>query len=320
MSPTPPPLVLLTEPLPQAGMQRLSGGTVDIRVLPAPTEAALAAAMPAADAVILVNEHPALTATMIAAAPRLRLACRNGAGFDNFDVAELTRRGIPLVTTGGANADAVAEHAIHLLLSLAKRGPAYDRAVKAGTWPRGVAAVELRDKTAVVVGWGRIGQRIGALARAFGMRVLVVDPGPGAADGIETAPLDAALVRADALILALPLTPGTRHLVDAAALARMKSSAFLVNVARGGVVDQAALTAALVAGRLAGAGLDVLEHEPPDPADPLLGLDNVVLSPHVAASCPEAVERVGVACADAVLRGLEGCFDGLTVVNRQVLG
>jgi D-3-phosphoglycerate dehydrogenase len=295
-------------------MRRLAAAGLDLLVLPAPTEAALLAAAPAADAIVLVDEQPALSGPVIAAAGRLRLACRNGAGFDNFDVPALTRRGIPLVTTGGANADAVAEHAIHLLLALAKRGPLHDRRVRAGVWSRERGAVELRDKVAAVIGWGRIGRRIGHLAQAFGMRVLPVDP--AAADGM---PLDDALPIADALILALPLTPATRHLIDAGRLARMKPSAFLVNVARGAVVDQAALTAALLADRLAGAGLDVLEEEPPDPADPLLALDTVVLSPHIAASCPEAVERVALACAEAVIQGLAGDFRDLAVVNPEVL-
>lgn len=310
----PRPLVLLTEPLPGAGMRRLDQGAVEARVLARPGAEALAAGIVEADAVVLVNEQPALTPAMIAAAPRLRVACRNGAGFDNFDVPALTARRIPLVTTGSANADAVAEHAIHLLLSLAKRGPAYDRAVKAGIWSRAPGAVELGGKTAAVVGWGRIGQRIGRLADAFGMRVLAVDPAAPAA-----VPLADALAAADAVLLALPLVPATRHLIDQAALARMKPSAFLVNVARGPVVDQAALATALAEGRLAGAALDVLEQEPPDPADPLLARDDVILSPHVAASCPEAVERVAIACAEAVLAALAGRFDGLTVVNPSVL-
>ncbi|BBK32476.1 D-3-phosphoglycerate dehydrogenase [Stella humosa] len=308
------PIVILSEPLPPAGMGALQAAAIAVRVLSEPMPEHLAAALPEAAAIVLVNEQPALTAAMIDAAPRLRIACRNGAGFDNFDVPALTRRGIPLLTTGDANADAVAEHALHLLLALARRGPAYDRAIKGGAWSRAPGAVELRDKTMAVVGWGRIGQRIGRLAEAFGMRVLPVDPAVSAA-----VPLASALAQADAVVLAMPLTPRTHHLIDTDALARMKPSAFLVNVARGPVVDQQALAAALTAGRLAGAGLDVLEQEPPSPDDPLLALDNVVLSPHVAASCPEAVARVAVACAEAVVRGLAGRFDGLTVVNPAVL-
>lgn len=306
--------ILLSAALPAPAMRHLEAAGVPVAILPEPTRPALLTAIGNAAAVVLVDEAPALDAGIVAAAPHLRLACRNGAGFDNFDVAALTARGIPLVTTGDANADAVAEHAMHLLLSLAKRGPAHDRDVRAGRWSRERGAGELRDKVMVVVGWGRIGRRIGHLGTAFGMRVLPVDP--AAADGV---PLDEALPAADALILAVPLTPGTRHLVDAGRLARMKPSAFLVNVARGPVVDQAALVRALAAGRLAGAGLDVLEQEPPDPADPLLALENVVLSPHVAASCPEAVERVAMACADAVVRGLAGEFAGLAVINPEVL-
>lgn len=306
--------IVLSARLPAPAMQRLDAAGLPRSVLVAPTRAALLAIAPDAATIVLVDEQPAIDAEIIAAAPYLRLACRNGAGFDNFDVAALTARGIPLVTTGDANADAVAEHAMHLLLSLAKRGPAHDRDVRAGGWSRARGASELRDKVLVVVGWGRIGRRIGHLGAAFGMRVVPVDP--AAADAV---PLDEALPIADALILAVPLTPDTRHLIDDARLTRMKPSAFLVNVARGPVVDQAALVRALASGRLAAAGLDVLEQEPPDPADPLLALDNVVLSPHVAASCPEAVERVAIACADAVVRGLAGDFAGLALINPEVL-
>ncbi|MCC7272639.1 MAG: 3-phosphoglycerate dehydrogenase [Alphaproteobacteria bacterium] len=301
------PIVVLSEPLPAAGMARLAAAALELRVLAQPTGAALAAAVRDADAVVLVNERPALTAAMIAGAPRLRLACRNGAGFDNFDAAALAARGIPLLTTGAANADAVAEHALYLLLALFKRGPAYDRAVKGGAWPRdaGTRPRELRGKVAAIVGYGRIGRRIADLCRALGMRVMAVDPSPAEAD-VAFVPLPDALAAADAIILALPLSPATRGLIDAAALVRMKPSAFLVNVARGAIVDQPALAAALRAGRLAGAGLDVLAVEPPAADDPLLALDSVVLTPHVAASCPEAIDRVAIACADAVVAGLAG--------------
>lgn len=310
----PSPVVVLTAALPDAAMRRLAEAGIVPSILAEATQTALVAALAEAEAVVLVDERPALDAAAVAAAPRLRLACRNGAGFDNFDVPALSARGVPLVTTGDANADAVAEHAIHLLLSLAKRGPHHDREVRAGRWSRERGAVELRDKVAAVVGWGRIGQRIGRLATAFGMRVVAVDP--AVPDGVA---LDAALAEADAVLLALPLVPASQHLIDAARIARMKPSAFLVNVARGPVVDQTALVQALSDRRIAGAALDVLEQEPPDPADPLLALDNVVLSPHVAASCPEAVERVALACADAVIRGLAGDFAGLTIVNPGVL-
>jgi len=320
----PRPVVVLSEALPGAGMDLLaSRADLRLAVAASASEAALWPLLPEATAVVLVNEAPALGAAMIERAGSLRLACRNGAGYDNFDVAALTRRRIPLATTGDANADAVAEHALYLLLALFKNGPAHDRAVRSGRWSRGIGGRELAGKTCAVVGYGRIGRRIARLAAAFAMRVMVVEPRLpdelASADGFETRTLAAALAEADALCLALPLGPSTRGLIGREALARMKPGAVLVNVARGPIVDQAALVEALAAGRLAGAGLDVLEQEPPAPADPLLALDTVVLTPHTAASCPEAVDRVAVACARIVLDFLDGRLDPAAVVNREVL-
>jgi len=296
---------------------RVLEARLDVRllVLPAPTEAELARALPEADGVVMVMEQPALTARLIDLAPRLRIACRFGAGYDNFDVPALTRRGIPLATTGDANADTVAEHALYLMLALAKRGPALERAIKSGAWPRGFGSVELRGRTCAVVGFGRIGQAIARRAAAFDMKIVAVDPYlPG------TEKLAQALPQADFVVVACALTPETRGLIGAQALARMKSGAFLVNVARGPIVDEAALVAALEAGRLAGAGLDVLETEPPRPGHPLLARDDVVLSPHVGAFIDTAFERMAVACAQGALAGLDGRLERASVVNPQVLG
>lgn len=288
---------------------------VRVLILPAPTEAELARALPEADGVVMVMEQPALTARLIELAPRLRIACRFGAGYDNFDVPALTRRGIPLATTGDANADTVAEHAFYLMLALAKRGPALERAVKSGAWPRGFGSVELRGRTCVIVGYGRIGRAVARRAAAFEMKIVAVDPNvPG------TEKLADALPQADFVVLACALTPETRGLIGAQALARIKPGAFLVNVARGPIVDEAALVAALEAGGLAGAGLDVLETEPPRPGHPLLARDNVVLTPHVAAFIDTAFERMAVACAQAALAGLDGRLERASVVNPKVLG
>lgn len=295
---------------------RVLEARTDVRalVLPAPTESELARELPGADGVVMVMEQPALTARLIDLAPRLRIACRFGAGYDNIDVDALTRRGIPLATTRDANADTVAEHALYLMLALAKRGPALDRAVKSGAWPRGFGGVELRGRSCLVVGYGRIGRAIARRAAAFDMRIVFVDPQvPGAAR------LEDSLPQADFVVLACALTPKTVGLIDAAALARMKRTAFLVNIARGPVVDQAALAAALAEGRLAGAGLDVLEAEPPRPDDPLLRRDDVVLTPHVASFVETAYERMALACAQAALAGLEGTLDPSVVVNSEVL-
>jgi D-3-phosphoglycerate dehydrogenase len=296
---------------------RVLEARLDVRVLvlPAPTEAELARALPEADGVVMVMEQPALTARLIDLAPRLRIACRCGAGYDNFDVPALTRRGIPLATTGDANADTVAEHALYLMLALAKRGPALERAVKSGTWPRGFGSVELRGRTCVVVGFGRIGRAIARRAAAFDMKIVAVDPNlPG------TEKLAEALPQADVVVVACALTPETRGLIGVQALARMKPGAFLVNVARGPIVDEAALVAALEAGQLAGAGLDVLETEPPRRGHPLLARDDVVLSPHVGAFIDTAFERMAVACAQAALAGLDGKLERASVVNPEVLG
>jgi D-3-phosphoglycerate dehydrogenase len=228
------------------------------------------------------------------------------------------------VTTGAANADTVAEHALYLMLALARRGPRLDRAVKAGAWPREFGAIELRDRTCLVVGYGSIGRHVARLARAFRMHVLVVDPGPGAAtaaqDGSTVVPILAeALPQADVVVLACALTPATRGLIDGEALARMKRSAFLVNVARGAVVDEAALVTALDRGRLAGAGLDVLQTEPPLARNPLLARDDVVLTPHTAAYVATAYDRMAAAAAEKTLAGLDGRHRPQDVVNPEAL-
>ena len=199
---------------------------VAVAIISAPTEAALALAIADADGVILVLERPRLTAEMVRAAPRLRVVRRCGAGYDNIDVTALTGTArIPLATSGAANADAVAEHALYLMLALAKRGPLLDRAVKGGGWPREFGAVELRDRTCLVVGYGAIGRRIARLAAAFSMRVVVADPHRGsdaAAGRPPAASLDQALPEADFVVLACALTPTTRGLIDAARLAGMR--------------------------------------------------------------------------------------------------
>ena len=317
--------LVLTEALPECGMRKLAERPeVQVRVLPSPTQAELALALPQADGVIMVMERPVLDAGMVAHATRLRVACRMGAGFDNFDVPALTRRGIPIATTGEANALTVAEHALYLMLALAKRGPAYDRAVKGGAWPRGFGPLELAGSTCLVVGYGRIGRKVARLAAAFGMRVSVADPGVPqaavAADGhVRVDTLPEGLSGADFVVLACALTPATRGLINADMLSHIKRGAFLVNIARGPVVVEAALEAALGEGLLAGAGLDVLETEPPLAGNPLLARENVVLTPHTAGYARAAFDRAALACVDNALAGLDGTLDPAQVVNPAIL-
>lgn len=317
--------LVLTERLPETGMRKLAEHPeVRVCVLPAPSAIELARALPGADGVIMVMEQPALTAELIDRSPRLRVACRMGGGYDNFDVAALTRRRIPLATTGIANAHTVAEHALYLMLALAKRGPALDRAVKSGAWPRSFGAVELAGLTCLVVGYGRIGRQVARFAAAFGMRIVVVDPHVPeeavACDGFERADsLSTGLADADFVVLACALTSATRHLITTASLARMKAGAFVVNVARGPIIDEQALAAALRDGRLGGAGLDVLEAEPPRAGNPLLVRDDVVLTPHSAAYLRTAFDRMALACVKNALAGLDGTLDPSLVVNAEVL-
>jgi D-3-phosphoglycerate dehydrogenase len=317
--------LVLTEALPEPGMRTLAARSdVTLRVLPAPSPDALRAAISAADGVVMVMEQPALTADLIERAPRLRVACRFGAGYDNFDVPALTRRRIPLATAGVANADTVAEHALYLMLALAKRGPALDRAVRAGTWPRAFGSIELRDLTCLVVGYGRIGRQVARRAAAFAMRIVVVDPNVAAEtvarDGYARADtLEQGLRQADFVVVACALVPGTRGLMGAAAFAAMKPSAFVVNIARGPIVDEQALVAALRERRIAGAGLDVLETEPPRADHPLFAMENIVLTPHTAAYIRSAFDRMAVATAENALAGLDGRLDRSVVVNAEVL-
>lgn len=323
--PPQPATLVLTELLPEAGMRKLAERP-DLRllVLPAPADAELAHALPQCDGVVMVMERPALTAAMIERAARLRVVCRMGAGYDNIDLATLTQRRIPLATTGAANARTVAEHALYLMLALAKRGPALERAVKAGAWPRGFGSLELGGRRCLVVGFGRIGRQVAQLAAAFDMRIVVADPHVpaglvGRAGFACAASLTDALREADFVVLACALGPATRGLIDAEAFARMKPGAFIVNVARGPVIDEAALVAALEEGRIAGAGLDVLESEPPRAGHPLLSRDDVVLTPHTAAYVDTAFERMALACATNALAGLGGTLDPESVVNAEVL-
>lgn len=313
--------LVLTEALPAIGMRALSGQPdIEVVVLAEPTPSALSAALPNADAVIMVMEQPALTAELIAGAGKLRVACRLGAGYDNFDVPALTSRGIPLVTTADANADTVAEHALYLMLALAKRGPARDREVKSGIWRRRFGAVELRDKTCLIVGYGRIGRRIAKLVSAFGMSIEIVDPGVDENEILQSSyayarSMEVALPRADFLVVACAYTEATRGLIGADALARLPASAFVVNISRGPVVDERAVVAALQEGRLAGAGLDVLETEPPAPDNPLLKRDDVVLTPHSASFIDTAYDRMALSVVEKAVRGLHGKLTRADVVN-----
>jgi D-3-phosphoglycerate dehydrogenase len=278
----------------------------------------------AADA-IGVRTTP-ITAALIARGNRLKTVARHGVGYDAVDVAALTARKIPLTVTSQANAISVAEHALALMLALAKRTLETDAAVKSGTWGplQGREMFELNGRTVLVVGHGRIGHRVANLCKAFGMHVLVHDPyidqGLITAAGHHPVPdLDAALPDVDVLTIHVPKTPSSTNLINAQRLAWMKPRAVLVNTARGGIVNEVALHAALTTGKLAGAGLDVFDAEPTPADNPLLQLPNVVVSAHLAAATSESMRRMGMSMAQNILDVLDGRPNPEMVVNKDVL-
>jgi D-3-phosphoglycerate dehydrogenase len=259
---------------------------------------------------LVVRSQVKVDAQVIAAGRRLVVVGRAGVGVDNVDLDAATRAGITVVNAPTGNTIAAAEHTLALLFGLARRVAAADASVRRGEWRRSeFTGVELRGKTLGIVGLGKIGQVIADRARALEMRVLASDPyvtaEQAALHGVELAALPGLLATADAVTVHVPLTRATRGLIGAEALARMKPGAFLLNVARGGVVDETAVADALRAGRLGGAAFDVFEHEPPT-GSPLLDAPNTLLTPHLGASTEEAQVLVAEEVADQVLDVLAG--------------
>lgn len=251
---------------------------------------------------IAVRSRTRLTADVFAANSRLKVAGRAGIGIDNIDLAAATARGVVVMNTPDGNAITTAEHTLALLLACARQLTAADRSTRAGKWEKQrFLGAELYDKTLGIVGCGTIGSIVADRARGLKMRVVTYDPylaAERAAElGVERVDLNELLARADFVTLHLPLTAETRGLIDAAALARMKPGARLINCARGGLVDEAALAAAIRAGRLAGAALDVFAVEPARDS-PLFALDETVLTPHLGAATVEAQEKVALQLAD----------------------
>jgi D-3-phosphoglycerate dehydrogenase len=288
--------------------------------------AALHEALRALDGIALGGLTP-FGAAELAAAPRLQVVARLGVGYDKVDVPALTARRIPLMVVGTANSVSVAEQTIYLMMAVAKRGRRLHDLVVEGRWGEKAAdqPVDFYAKALVIVGFGRIGTRVAKRCLAMEMAVLVYDPYVAAdtirAAGCEPiADLDAALPRADFITLHCPKNRETAGMFDAARLARLKPSAYLVNAARGGLVDETALHRALTTGKLAGAALDVFEQEPTPTDNPLLKLPNLVASPHMAAGTVESTERSAIAAMRNILSVLDGKPIRENVVNPEVLG
>src|SRR6187549_506277 len=265
--------------------------------------------------------------TELEACGDMKVVTRIGVGFDAVDVPALSRRKVPLMVAGTANSPSVAEQALFMMLTLAKRATEMHSIVTGNKWSARLGALpyDLYGKTVLIVGFGRIGTRTAKRCLAMEMNVLIYDPYKPAADikaaGCEpVADLDAALPRADFVSIHCPKNPETVGMFNAARLRRMKPTAYLINTARGGIVDEPALYDALTSGKLAGAGLDVFEQEPPPSGLSLLALPNVIMAPRVAGVTREAVDRMSEQTARNILSALDGQPIRQNVINQDVLG
>lgn len=265
-----------------------------------------------------------ITGEVMAGLPALRAVAKHGVGVDNIDLAAATARGILVLNAPTSNINAVAEHGLALVLALAKNLVRLDGATRREGFARRsqFTNMELSGRVLGLVGFGKIARLMAQKAGALGMELTACDPFAAAADaaalGVRLLPLDELLASADFVSLHTPLTPQTHHLIDAAALAKMKPSAHLINVARGPIVDEAALCAALEGGVIAGAGLDVFDPEPPAAGSPLLALENVVVSPHNAALTDRALLAMAMDSAAGIVDYLEGRAPSFPV-NPEVL-
>ncbi len=257
----------------------------------------------------------------------VQVVARVGVGYDAIDIPTMTARGIPVMIAGEANSPSVAEQAMFMMLNLAKRANELDAMVRESRWLDRFKAVpfDLYGKNVLVIGFGRIGSRTAKRCNAMEMNVMVYDPYKpdetiGSAGCTPVKDLDQAIEKADFISIHCPKTEETLNMFDADRIARMKPTAYLVNTARGGIINEGDLYAALSEKRLAGAGLDVLELEPPNPENPLFKLDNVLFAPHMAGVTKEAMDRMGYVAAKNVLSVFDGDPTRENMVNPEVLG
>jgi glyoxylate reductase len=304
------PRVFVTRQLPGDALGRLAA-TAEVDVwadgLPPAREALLERAAHADALVCLLTDT--IDATVLDAAPDLRVISNVAVGYDNIDVATATARRIPVGNTPGVLTETTADLAFALILAAARRIVEADRFVREGLWrtwdPSLLLGYDVHGATLGIVGMGKIGRAVARRAEGFGMRIVYASR--SVADvSYEHVPLDELLARSDFVTLHVPLTPETRHMIDAGALARMKRTAVLVNTARGPLVDQAALARALAEGGIAAAGVDVTEVEPIPADDPLLRAPNVVVLPHIGSATHATRERMATMAIENCLAGLRG--------------
>jgi D-3-phosphoglycerate dehydrogenase len=302
------PIVLIAEELSPATIAVLGDG-FEIQHCDGADRTELLAALATANAV-LVRSATKMDAEAIAAAPNLKIIARAGVGLDNVDIPAATAAKVLVVNAPTSNIVSAAELAVSLLLAVARNVVPANLALKDGKWKRSqFGGVELQDKTVGIIGMGKIGMLVATRLAGFDMKFVAYDPyvtvAPTGGPKIEMVPLDQLLAVSDFITIHIPKTAETTGLINAAALKKMKPTAFVINAARGGVLDETALYQALVAGELAGAGLDVYATEPCTDSQ-LFALDNVVATPHLGASTEEAQEKAGVAVAESVVAAFAG--------------
>lgn len=269
------------------------------------------------DAMIVGIEK--ITDKALQAAQRLKVIAKHGAGVDNIDVAAATNKGIALMSAPGANSDAVADLTVGLFLTLARKIPNADRAVRKGDWPR-IVGTQLSGKVLGIIGLGQIGKKVARRAQGFDMKILAYDVVKDKAFarkwGVDYVVLNEVLRKSDFISIHIPLGPSTRYMIGQKEFSLMKSEAFLVNISRGDIVDEKALYHALKESAIRGAALDVFQHEPPE-GSPLLMLDNVLVTPHMGAYTMEALRDTGMICARGIVEILQGRRPQ-NVINQEV--
>ncbi len=310
-----PPLVLIADPVDPGALQVLAKGPC--RVVDASGDPATLPAQVGAAWGLVVRSRTKVTDALLSQAPQLRVVARAGVGVDNVDLKAATARKVLVVNAPTAATTSVAELTVTFALLLVRDLYGAIQATKGGAWKRGLNGAELSGKTVGLVGYGRIGREVARRLRAFGASVVAFDPLlPRSPDETPLVPLDELLARSDIVSLHAALTPENHHLLNAERLARLRRGAYIINVARGALIDEEALLAALTSGQVAGAALDVFEPEPPT-RTALLTHPKVVATPHLGASTPEAQNRAGVQVAEELLRLLRG-EEPLYLVNTEV--
>ena len=318
-------ILVTTDRFPEDQLDRLTAAGAALFHVPYPADAEAMRAIAAREQVdaILVRQA-VVPAAVIEASPKLRAISKMGTGVSEIAVDAATARGIPVTNTRGRNAEAVAQHTVGLIYALARRIPQNDATLRRGGWDKAVLThAQLDGRTLGIVGFGSIGRRVAEIMRPLDMTVLAYSPRVPASEmpeWVARVDLDTLTAESDIVSLHAELTPETRHMFDAARLARMKRSAYLINTGRGALVDEDALVAALTDGTIRGAALDVFRKEPTPPDNPLLKLPNTVLTAHIGALTVETEAAGSKGTVDNLLAMLDGTLSDLrVVVNPEVL-